>query len=167
MKRYAFRLARALGGRRLAARPLRRGLRGQSLVEFALILPVLLILVFGIIDFGMGLRSYISLTNATREGARFAAVGNPAGAYPANCDGTTGTTVVGRTCVALGGLSLTDLQNVSVSYPLGQAPGNSVVVSSHYHYHYITPVGDIVNFFSAGSFPAYLNLDATTDMRLE
>ena len=45
--------------------------RAQSLVEFAFMLPLFLILVFGIIDFGMGLRAYISVAQATREGARF------------------------------------------------------------------------------------------------
>ena len=141
--------------------------RGQSLVEFALILPVLMIMVFGIIDFGMGLRSYISLTNATREGARFAAIGNVAGAYPANCDGTSNTTVIGRVCYTIEGLDLADLTSVSVTYPNGQMPGNSVVVSADYTYNYITPLGDIVDFFSGGSFPDALSLSTSTDMRLE
>lgn len=136
-------------------------------MEFSLVLPVLLILVFGIIDFGLGLRSYISLTNATREGARFGAVGNPAGSYPGNCDGTTNTTIIGRVCVAIEGLNLTELQYVTVTYPGGQAPGESVVVEAHYHYQYVTPLGDIVNFFSAGALPAYVNLTTSTDMRLE
>ena len=144
-----------------------RGGRGQSLVEFALILPVLVILVLGIIDFGMGLRSYISLTNATREGARFAAVGNPAGAYPIDCNGTTNTSVIGRVCVALEGLDLNDLQNVAASFPNGQSPGESVVVSANFHYQFITPLPDFVDFFSAGSLPEYINMDASTDMRLE
>ena len=56
--------------------------RSQSLVEFSLVLPVLLLLALGIVDFGMGFKSYVELTNATREGARYAVVGNPAGAYP-------------------------------------------------------------------------------------
>src|SRR3972149_4234930 len=112
-----------------------RAARGQSLVEFALVIPILLILVFGIIDFGMGLRSYISLTNATREGARFAAVGNPAGAYPADCTGSTTTSVVGRFCVATEGLARADLQNVGVAYPSGENPGESVVVSAEYTYN--------------------------------
>ena len=149
------------------ARCLVRGGRGQSLVEFALILPVLVILVLGIVDFGMGLRSYISLTNATREGARFAAVGNQAGAYPIDCNGTTNTSVVGRVCVALEGLKLSNVQNVTVSYPNGQMPGESVVVAANFHYQYITPLPDFVDFFSAGSLPEYINMDATTDMRLE
>jgi Flp pilus assembly protein TadG len=151
---------RALG-RRL------RGKRGQSLVEFALVLPLLMIMIFGIIDFGMGLRSYISLTNATREGARFAAVGNEPGSYPANCTGNDSTTVVGRVCVALENVQLDNLDDVSVEYPNGTMPGNSVVVSAEYTYEYITPLGDIVNFFSAGSFPDQLQLSTSTDMRLE
>ena len=141
--------------------------RGQSLVEFALVLPLLMILVFGIIDFGMGLRSYISLTTATREGARFAAIGGSAGAYPGNCDGVTNTTVVGRVCVAIEGLDRADLTSVAVTYPNGQAPGESVVVSADYTYNYITPLGDMVDFFSAGSFPDTLSLSTSTDMRLE
>ena len=150
-----------------ARRRLSRAARGQSLVEFALVLPILMIIVFGIIDFGMGLRSYISLTNATREGARFAAVGNPAGAYPADCNGSTTTSVIGRVCVAIEGLDLADLQNVSVAYPNGQNPGESVIVSAEYTYNYITPLGDMVDFFSGGSFPDTLTLATDTDMRLE
>ena len=147
-------------------RRLIRGGRGQSLVEFVLVLPIFLILIFAVIDFGMGLRSYISLTNATREGARFAAVGNLAGAYPADC-GVTDTTVVGRVCIGMEGLNLANLQSVSVGYPDGQLPGNDVSVSAEYTYEYITPLGDLMSFLSAGAFPDTLNLQTSTDMRLE
>ena len=54
--------------------PKGRSERGQSLVEFALVLPIFLVLVLGIIDFGLGLKSWITITNAAREGARYAAV---------------------------------------------------------------------------------------------
>jgi len=47
--------------------------RGQSLVEMALVLPLLLLLVLGIIDFGRAFNNYIIITNAAREGARYAA----------------------------------------------------------------------------------------------
>ncbi len=47
---------------------------GQSAVEFALILPVLLLIVLGIIQFGLIFSAQISLENAVREGARTAAV---------------------------------------------------------------------------------------------
>jgi len=49
--------------------------RGASAVEFAIILPVLIMLVFGIVQFGVAFNKYISLTHAAREGARLAAVG--------------------------------------------------------------------------------------------
>lgn len=49
--------------------------KGQTLVEFGLVLPVLLILVMGIIQFGFIFSAKIALTNAVREGARVAAVG--------------------------------------------------------------------------------------------
>jgi len=44
--------------------------RGAELVEFAFILPLLLLVVVGIIDFGFLFRDYEVLTNAAREGAR-------------------------------------------------------------------------------------------------
>ena len=55
---------------------LRRGGReqGASAVEFALVLPILLVLVFGIIAFGFGFARWVALTNGAREGARYMAV---------------------------------------------------------------------------------------------
>jgi Flp pilus assembly protein TadG len=48
----------------------------QSLVEFALVLPILLLLVLGMIEFGWILNGKITLNSAAREGARVAAVLN-------------------------------------------------------------------------------------------
>ena len=48
--------------------------KGASAVEFALILPILVILVFGIFEFGIAFNNYITITHAAREGARLAAV---------------------------------------------------------------------------------------------
>ena len=50
--------------------------RGQSLVEFALLLPVLLLGLLVIIQFGLLLGSQLLLSNAAKEGVRLAAVGN-------------------------------------------------------------------------------------------
>lgn len=47
---------------------------GQALVELALVLPVLLLILLGIIQFGSLFRDYIALTDATRVGARQAGV---------------------------------------------------------------------------------------------
>lgn len=46
--------------------------RGQSLVETALVTPILIFLLLGLFEAGYALRSYIVLTNASREAARFA-----------------------------------------------------------------------------------------------
>lgn len=48
--------------------------RGQALVEFALILPILLILLLGLIDVGRAVGAYNSVSNAARSGARVAIV---------------------------------------------------------------------------------------------
>jgi Flp pilus assembly protein TadG len=44
--------------------------RGQSLVEFALVLIPLLLLILGVVQFGLIFNSYVTMTNAAREGAR-------------------------------------------------------------------------------------------------
>ena len=49
--------------------------KGQSLVEFALALPILVMLVLGIIQFGIIWYGQIAITSASREGARLASVG--------------------------------------------------------------------------------------------
>lgn len=49
--------------------------KGQALVEMAFVLPILLMLVFGITEFGRILGAELILSNSAREGARYAAVG--------------------------------------------------------------------------------------------
>jgi Flp pilus assembly protein TadG len=162
----------------------RRSQRGQSLVEFALIVPMLLILVFGIIDFGMGLRAYISVATATREGARYAVVGNPPGTFTSGgsgqCNGTTTNTTVGKVCETINGLTLANLQSVTVEICTTASPpvcstapappypvDESIRVTATYRYHYITPVKALVNFVSAGALTDYLTISSSTEMRVE
>jgi len=54
-----------------SARLHRRRARGQGLVEFALVAPLLLALIFGVFDFGRGLSANVTVTNSSREGARY------------------------------------------------------------------------------------------------
>ncbi len=49
--------------------------RGQSLVEFALVFPVVLAMLFGLIEFGRVIHAQVTVQNAAREGARFAITG--------------------------------------------------------------------------------------------
>ena len=48
--------------------------RGQSVAEFALVLPLMMLILLGIVQFGMVFKQYITLTDAVREGSRKAAV---------------------------------------------------------------------------------------------
>ena len=82
------------------------------MLEFALVLPLLLLLIVGIIEFGYILTVYTSLFNAAREGARFGVVN------PANVSG-----IVARTRQAL---LLTDPNNVSVAVVYDRGPGTAV-----------------------------------------
>ncbi len=52
----------------------RPGAKGQSLVEFALVLTPLFLIMLGIIQFGFIFNAYITITNATREAAREASI---------------------------------------------------------------------------------------------
>jgi Flp pilus assembly protein TadG len=56
---------------------LRATARGQALVELALVLPVILVLVVGMLEFARAWNLHQALTDATREGARRAAVADP------------------------------------------------------------------------------------------
>ena len=61
-----------------------RNERGQTMVEFALVVPILCVVLFGILQFGALYNDYVTLTDATRVGARKAATSrqeaNPAAA---------------------------------------------------------------------------------------
>ena len=58
--------------------------RGAAAVEFAILLPLLLMLVMGTIEFGRAYNAQITLTNAARDGVRVMAIANdPAGAKTA------------------------------------------------------------------------------------
>ncbi len=60
-------------GRSLAVRHSRTRTRGQSLVELAITLPVLLLLLFGTIDLGRAFFDYVQMRNGAFEGARYGA----------------------------------------------------------------------------------------------
>ena len=56
-------------------RKLKKNSKGVALIELALIMPILLVLLLGLIEFGWIYNGYITITGAAREGARVAAVG--------------------------------------------------------------------------------------------
>ena len=90
---------------------MRRGIassRGQTLIEFALIAPIMFILLFGIIDFGMVLNRRIVIEHAVREGSRYASV-------HLTSDPSTCTDVQDRTAERAGGKAI-DPDEVGVHY---------------------------------------------------
>jgi Flp pilus assembly protein TadG len=100
-----------------------RNERGQTMVEFALVVPILCVVLFGILQFGALYNDYVTLTDAARVGARRAAVSrlapNPSGAAEAATRG------------AAAGLTQSKLQ-VAVSSTWKQ--GDPVKVSTTYPY---------------------------------
>lgn len=61
---------------------------GQSLVEFALIAPLLVIVLFGIVELGILLNVYIGMTNSAREAARAGAIYQYTGSAPLSDNAT-------------------------------------------------------------------------------
>ncbi len=74
---------------------------GAAAVEFALVVPILFLLVFGIIEFGFIFNRWISVTHASREGARLLAVNVPEDSLPAGCNPNAAPPPNG-TCTTLG-----------------------------------------------------------------
>lgn len=126
--------------------------RGQALLEFAFVVPIFLVLVLGVVDFSWALRSWITVTNSAREGARLGAVG-------ATCDG------IKQRAVDTSG-DLFEPSDVLVVNCQGD-PGTDVSVTVDYDYSFITPLGDLLTLFSGGSFPETLNMTSDSHMRIE
>jgi len=133
-------------------RPARRAPRdrGAAAVEFALLLPLLALLVFGIVDFGRALNAQITLTQAAREGARMAALGEP--------------NVVSSTQAAATGLSPVSV--TVTSCPVGAAAGVNATVKVSYTFTFLTPVGGIAKLFGSG-FGSTMTLTAQGVMPCE
>ena len=127
---------------RLAA--LRRDQRGTAVVEFALVAPILFLLVFGILDFGRALNYYNQLTQLAGQGARAAAVSN-------NPDGSaaSGTSIQNMlaTQYATGGLQngiKVCITNGSVSGGGVPTPGQAVKVQTTYTFNFLPLIGAAV-----------------------
>jgi Flp pilus assembly protein TadG len=126
---------------------------GQSLVEFALVLPIFLLVLFAIVDFGMAFHAWIAVTNSAREGARLGAVRGPATEIEQRVRDTTGTL---------------DQANLTITVTNAEGdPGDSVIVDVSYAYSLMTPVADILALVSGGTISDSLTLSSTADMRLE
>jgi Flp pilus assembly protein TadG len=97
--------------------------RGQTMAEFAIVLPMLAVILFAVMQFGITFNRYLTLTDAVRAGAR-------AGAVARHGDDPAGTTET-RVREAAANLDQGDLSvTVTSSWELG----DDVVVSASYPY---------------------------------
>jgi len=121
--------------------------RGQAMVEFALVLPVLLLLIIGSMEFGLVTNQYMVLAESAREGARSAALGGS--------NATVGTVV--RT--AASSIDTSQLV-VTISPTDTRVRGNGVTVTVR------VPVQAITQLMSP-FFPAGFMVQGAATMRVE
>lgn len=103
---------------------------GQGMVELALLLPLLLTILFSTLDLGRAFYTYISLTNAAREAARYAAV-NDSGASISRVQGEF---------TPPGGTDISGCASGSLTYtPSGGGRGNPYTVDVSCQFTLVTP----------------------------
>jgi Flp pilus assembly protein TadG len=135
---------------------------GQALVEFTMILPLFLLLLFALVDFGRGFYTWLLVTNAAREGARVAATQQDTNAvqtriydavcssYPSNCS------------LNVSKLTWTNKASANIQGPRGEA----VEIDLSFDFDYATPIGNILAIVSGGSL-SEPTITAHSSMRLE
>ena len=142
-----------------------RSERGAELIEFALIFPLLLLVMLGIVDFGLMFQRYEVLTNATREGARLAVL-----------PGYSTNDVKARVCAYLttGGVPTTACNNptnptINVTDVTVAVAGGTAVSAKRVHLTYTHNymfVGPIIALMG-GSFNSNLPINTVAVMRKE
>ena len=139
---------------------------GQTVVEFALMLPFFLFMLLFLVEFGYAFYTQILVRNSASEAARYAAVGAlPSAACAAD-------SIQDRVIDASGGLvSCGGADTITVTYQdavLGEYTRSSgVAVRIDYEYTPITPLGAVASLISWGTVPATWDLSACADSRLE
>lgn len=110
--------------------PRRHRDRGAAAVEAALVIPILLMIIFGIIDFGRMLNAQLGITEAAREGARVSSFGGDVG------------DVRDRVDRVIDGAIVTSVDGC----PSRPDPDNDAAVTVMYRFTFVTPVGALASF---------------------
>ena len=106
---------------------------GQAMLEFALVLPIFLLILCGIIDFGWLFYNQLALNNICREGARYAIVNTAADHSTDEIDRHIDNYI--ESTYVLGDVDV----DVSYTKPLDPI-GGDVVVSAQKEFRYLTPI---------------------------
>lgn len=122
--------------------------KGQSLVELALILPIILLLFLGMVEFSRIFGSYLLITHASREGARLASIGKTDAEVQANVSSKVNI------------FNVSDLQVILIPEDDARITGEDVRVCVKYKLQIYAPV-----ISSIVSNP--LEMEASTFMRVE
>lgn len=120
------------------------------MAEFALLLPMLLVIIFGIAEFGFMLSDQITVTNAARDGARTGAL-----------KGNTSSQAVSEAQSSASGTINCPVQTPTTSYSSTQ-----VTVTVQCSYSPATPLAPIIKLMG-GSFNGSITISASATMRLE
>jgi Flp pilus assembly protein TadG len=133
---------------------------GQALAEFALVLPILIIVFIGIIHFGKAFNYWNDATHITAEGARYAAVNNkPYPSDPASLQAQLHAQADTPELRSGGTSDLPAASQVCIDFPTGTAAkGEPVRVTMTFQYHWL-PLLDIS--------VASTTITSTAVMRLE
>ncbi len=110
-----------------------KGQRGTAAIEFAIVLPVLVLLLFGTIEFGLLLYNQQVITNASREGARFGIVAQSPRQTPQAIAGVV-TSYCGGNLITFGD-DATAGPNVAVTP--GTTFGTDLAVQVTYNYDFL------------------------------
>jgi Flp pilus assembly protein TadG len=132
------------------------GQRGQSLVEFALVLPVLSVILFGLTDLGLAIHNAVTITNAARDGARVAAVnsGSASAVATAVADDEKSTSLVDCT---------TSTPTISkTAYASPPPTYSSYTVTASCSYSPITPLGPLFKLVGATANSTFTISSSTT-----
>ena len=124
----------------LRARRLMRDEEGAAIVEFALVMPILALVVFGIIDFGRAFYTVNNIISAVREGARYGAVLADPGTESAEQSIEDRVRNVSR---PFGGDSLT---NDQIDVEFDEDAGTIKVRVDSYPFRPLTPIAGVLGF---------------------
>lgn len=128
---------------------------GQSLVEFALVIPVFLLLLVALFDVGLAVFSYNTLTNAAREGARTAIVNQDQATVVARAKSSTAIVELADPSVVVKFYQVATDGSPDTSKPCSPAAvGCLAVVSFEATYRPITPIISNILFKNGVTFVA-------------